>query len=172
MQTQPFRACLNQVYFSATCRGFYLVLILASVTVCAWTLAHFGTFPDELWFVALEATLSGAVIAEVCLRLYLQGCQTFIINWSNLFDIGVIVCSVIAVAVALISNGLVGEVEGLSGQALLVFYCSVQYLRLALFLKSRYQQTHVPEVVLMPEVSARSDIYHKHPPVDSFSSDA
>jgi hypothetical protein len=171
MEDQPFRACLNQVYFSASCKGFYLVLILASVTVCAWTLVHFGTFPDDLWFVALEIVLSIAVIAEVSIRLYLQGCRTFMGNWSNLLDLAVIICSVIAVTVALMSTGLTGEVEGLSGQALLVFYCSGQYLRLGLFLKSRYQQSHVPEIELIPELSGRSVNYHRSPAMDSLSSD-
>mmetsp|Transcript_8929 Transcript_8929/g.17257 ORF Transcript_8929/g.17257 Transcript_8929/m.17257 type:complete len:161 (+) Transcript_8929:2769-3251(+) len=151
------KECLNHIYFSSGCRFFYLILILASVAVCAWTLVHFGSFPDEGWFIVLEITLTLAVIVEVALRIYLQGTRTFLMNWTNLFDLAVLFCFVIAIIGAVITKGVLGEVGGLSGQALLVFYCSVQYLRLALFLKNR-TFTHVEDLEILPRYSQRMSL--------------
>lgn len=146
MENSRFRDSLNQIYFSSSCRCFYLALIIASVTVCVWTLIDFGKFPDNAWFIGLEAVLTVAVLTEVVMRMYLQGTRTFLMNWMNLFDLAVIVFSFLALLGALI--GVLGDVGGLSGQGLVIFYCCVQYLRLALFLKNR-SQTNVQDIEIL-----------------------
>jgi hypothetical protein len=145
------------------------LLILASIVVCVWTLLNFGSFPDEVWFVVLEGILFVAVLADVSLRIYLQGFGSFLLNWMNLFDLAVIVLSVIAVVAALASDGFFGEVEGLSGQILLVLYCGVQYLRLALFLKNQ-SQTKVQDLEILGYQDTNS-FNRRKAHLASFSSD-
>lgn len=164
------RDCLNQIYFSSSCRFFYLILIFASVTVCAWTLVHFGSFPDELWFIALEVVLTSAVLVEVGLRMFLQGIRNFFMSWTNLFDIVVIFFSLLAIAGAVLTTGVLGEVGGVSGQALVIFYCSAQYLRLALFLKNR-MQTHVQDLQILPHYQDDIALTPRKSNLSSFAND-
>jgi hypothetical protein len=131
-------------------------MILLSALTITWTVLNFGSFPRDLWFLALEIALSLIVISEVLLRCVIQGYTTFTSNSGNLFDLCVVLLSLFSLYVAILSTGLLGDIEGLSADVLLIFHFSGQYLRLALFLKNK-SHASVPEVRLsFPESDEES----------------
>mmetsp|Transcript_7373 Transcript_7373/g.13712 ORF Transcript_7373/g.13712 Transcript_7373/m.13712 type:complete len:178 (-) Transcript_7373:28-561(-) len=154
-RTSEWISGLNHVYFSDSCGAFYALMIIFSALTISWTVINFGEFPKELWFLCLEIGLSLIVISEVFLRYVIQGYSTFTSNTGNLFDMCVVLLSVFSLYIALLSTGLIGDIEGLSADVLLIFHFSAQYLRLALFLKNK-SQASVPEV-MMPYTESDED---------------
>lgn len=135
---------LSHIYFSETCGVFYILMILLSAITIGWTVANFGEFPRDSWFLALEICLSFIVISEVLLRYTIQGYSTFTSNSSNLFDLCVVLLSMFSLYIAILSTGFLGDIEGLSADVLMIFHFSAQYLRLAMFLKNKTNSTINP----------------------------
>lgn len=135
MQLSRGRLWMSRLYFSAYCRAFYVILILMNLACIVWTLLQFGSFPDDLWFLAVEAVLSGLVVLEVGWRLGLQGPVAFCTSLANLFDVAVTVACVVDLGLA--AADMVLFLEGLSGEVLLIFRSLIQYLRLVIFIKNQ-----------------------------------
>ena len=143
---------MSRLYFSPYCRVFYVFIILMNLVCIVWTLWKFGTFPDELWFLALEILLSALVTLEVCWRICIQGPLAFFVSVANLFD--VVVTAACVVDLGLAAADIVIFFGGLSGEILLIFRSAVQYLRLILFVKNqRNAQKNLLEMINFSELA-------------------
>lgn len=152
MQLSRGRLWMSRLYFSAYCRAFYILLILMNLACIVWTLLQFGSFPDEVWFLALEVALSGLVVLEVGWRLGLQGPVAFCTSLANLFDVAVTVACVVVLGLA--AADMVLFLEGLSGEVLLIFRSFVQYLRLVFFIKNqRKAQNNLLQMINFSELA-------------------
>ncbi|GLD94872.1 hypothetical protein PINS_up003497 [Pythium insidiosum] len=138
----------SRFYFSHFYRVIYFFTVLASLTCIAWTAWNHWSIPSSLVFIALEIAVSALLVFEVMLRMVAYR-RRFWSKWCNIFDVVALAMSLVSVAMYFNEEGFVGELEEVATGILLAFRNTVQYIRLAIFLKNRSEQiggTQVPDI--------------------------
>ncbi|DBA02940.1 TPA: hypothetical protein N0F65_005967 [Lagenidium giganteum] len=160
-----FITVASRLYFSNFYRTIYIFNVMASIFCMAWVSAlpghcrkwfesvriviaeHFviradGELfdsPSSVTFIALEIVVSGLLVLEVLLRIVAFK-KRFWSRWSNVFDIVALVMSLMSVALYFNEEGVLGELEEVASDGILALRNSIQYFRLAVFLKNRNEK--------------------------------
>lgn len=134
MQQDPGKLWMGRLYNSYYFRLFYALLLALNLACIVWTVLQFGEFPEEYWFIALEAALALLVMVEVGWRLCLQGLRAFMTALWNLCDVTVAVVCMVALAFATAQSAFIA---GLIGEAVLIFRTVFQYMRLVLYARDQ-----------------------------------
>jgi hypothetical protein len=136
VQQDPGKLWMGRLYRSPYCRLFYGLLFLLNIACIVWTVVHFGEYPEELGFMALEAALAVLVSVEVGWRLCLQGLRAFVTALWNLCDVVVAAGCLAALGCATFRSVFIA---GLAGEAVLVLRTVLQYLRLVIFIREQHK---------------------------------
>merc|ERR1712137_455212 len=92
--------------------------------------------PSSVVFISLEIIVSALLVFEVLLRM-MAFKNRFWHKWGNFFDLVALVMSLVSVAMYFGEEGVLGELEEVAADSVLALRNTVQYVRLAIFLKNR-----------------------------------
>ncbi|POM66144.1 membrane protein [Phytophthora palmivora] len=129
----------SRLYFSSCYRLVYFFMIASSLVCVVWTGMNDWKIPSSVLFISLEITVSALLVFEVLLRM-MAFKKRFWHKWCNIFDIVALVMSLVSVAMYFNEEGVLGELEEVATDSVLMLRNAVQYVRLAIFLKNRPDQ--------------------------------
>ncbi|OWZ20354.1 WSC domain-containing hypothetical protein [Phytophthora megakarya] len=129
----------SRLYFSSFYRLVYFFMIVSSLVCVVWTGMNDWKIPSSVLFISLEITVSALLVFEVFLRMMAYK-KRFWHKWCNIFDIVALVMSLVSVAMYFNEEGVLGELEEVATDSVLMLRNAVQYVRLAIFLKNRPHQ--------------------------------
>ncbi|OQR94867.1 hypothetical protein ACHHYP_00893 [Achlya hypogyna] len=126
----------SRLYFSSVYRVVYLLMIATSIICVGWTITNHWHTPSSDVFISLEIGLCSMLVLEVLIRM-LALKRKYWLKWSNLFDIVATVLSVVSIALYFKQESVVEELEEVAADFVMVLRNTMQYARLAVFLKNR-----------------------------------
>ncbi|EQC32220.1 hypothetical protein SDRG_09972 [Saprolegnia diclina VS20] len=126
----------SRLYFSAFYRVVYLAMIATSMACVGWTIANHWHSPASSLFISLEITLCCMLTLEVLIRM-LALKRKYWLKWTNLFDVVATVLSLVSIALYFRQESVVEELEEVAADFVVLLRNTVQYARLAVFLKNR-----------------------------------
>lgn len=104
------------------------------------------TPPRNALFITIEILINLSLLFEVCLRMislrkvlksdyHLQLSQKYFRAKSNVFDLVVLILSLLSLIIYFAATGVIGEAEDITATLLVTFRYVMQFLRLALLVK-------------------------------------
>ena len=83
----PYRRLVQSVYHAPTCRYIYLGILALNIALAIWIIvdAIRGSMPHAVFYV-FELLVNVALMSDVIVRFWLNGCYRFWHSISNVFE--------------------------------------------------------------------------------------
>mmetsp|Transcript_8331 Transcript_8331/g.15455 ORF Transcript_8331/g.15455 Transcript_8331/m.15455 type:complete len:235 (-) Transcript_8331:244-948(-) len=135
MDLDKFARAVKRLYYTDGCAYVYLILIAVNVGLICWTLALPGGYDGGVFFLIMQGLLNVVLVVEVWVR-YITSPDNFWIEWSNIFDI---IVMILAIATHFLYIIAPTDYETAEDSAVLmrIIRDGFQFLRLGVFLKNR-----------------------------------
>lgn len=133
-----FKLALQSLYMAKQCRFFYLGLISLATLMVIWILFEGIDVHQSILFLFLEIIVNMCILMDFIFKLYLKGFNKFFKSWTNIFDALVVGSWILTFSIMFFttSTSLI-MVEEVVEEVFFVLWCSLQYIRIILFIKSQ-----------------------------------
>jgi hypothetical protein len=139
VEESPIDILLQRLYYNSQCQYFYMGLMGISVLLVLFTMIFGLKIGQDPFFIFVESLLNIVILVDFTCRVRIQGVRRFLEGglW-NIFDVCVVIGTVIIFAFMLISRSLSLLIfEELSEEILLVAWSLFQTLRMIFIAKKQ-----------------------------------
>jgi len=146
----------NRLLFSKAYSIFYILIIVLNLALLIWIIANASVVksissPGHWLFGFAEIVINLALFFEVALRMAALG-KKYFSNWSNVFDLVVLMLSFIGLLLYFQASGSFGEANDITTTALLFFRYFIQLVRLVVMIRNqRKNMSTQPSSILLDQ---------------------
>lgn len=148
---------LQSLYFSEQCKYFYVLLTALATLTVIWILVAGAAVHNSWLFLALEVMVNICILADFGCKLYLKGIRNYFKSWTNTFDALVVgMCLFTFLVMFFTSSTSLIMLEEVIEEMFFVLWCSLQYLRIILFLKHQKEARESGQLIDIKDFHAAS----------------
>eukprot|EP00826_Nyctotherus_ovalis_P005894 TRINITY_DN11346_c0_g2_i5.p1 TRINITY_DN11346_c0_g2~~TRINITY_DN11346_c0_g2_i5.p1 ORF type:complete len:197 (+),score=32.59 TRINITY_DN11346_c0_g2_i5:163-753(+) len=154
----PCKHTFQSLYYSTKCKYVYVVILLLTLVLGVWSIyeliAH--KFPPPAFYV-LELTVNAIFIADISLRVWLNGCRRFWSSVPNIFEVILIVICTVTSIVIICHIGKRGNdsVSEVFDSVVMLILCLFQFLRIGFIANRQVRQAIKDEQKIEVEESQK-----------------
>uniref|UniRef100_A0A7S2X8G7 Ion transport domain-containing protein n=1 Tax=Lotharella oceanica TaxID=641309 RepID=A0A7S2X8G7_9EUKA len=133
--SHDFATATKRLYYSEQCASAYLILIAINIGMICWTLSLPGGYDGGTLFLMAQMTLNAILVCEVLVR-YIGSPENFWGEWSNVFDVFVMILAV-ATQLLYMADPKDYDMAEEGAIGVRIVRDGFQFLRLGVFMKNR-----------------------------------